>query len=41
MGRALWDTGITQWVEHCGIGEWSVGRALQDNRLVEHNEPLT
>ena len=22
MGRALWDSGIAQWVEHYGIAQW-------------------
>jgi len=39
VGRALWDSGIAQWVGHYGIVDSSVGRALWDSGIaqgVEH-----
>ena len=41
MGRALWDSGIAQWVEHYAIAGYSVGRVLWDSGVahwVEHYE---
>ena len=35
MGRALWDSGIAQWVGHYGIVDSSVGRALWDEGIVQ------
>jgi len=39
VGRALWDRGIAQWLEHYSLEDNSVGRALWDSSIaqwVEH-----
>jgi len=35
VGRVLWDSGITQWVERCGIAGKLSGRALWDSRIAQ------
>ena len=38
MGRALWDSGIAQWVEHYGIAGQLGGRALWDSGIAQWAE---
>jgi len=33
--RALWDSGIAQWLEHYGIVGYLSGRALQDSGIAQ------
>jgi len=35
VGRALWNSGEAQWVEHYGIVDSSVGRALWDSGIAQ------